>query len=81
MLIRLITLLLWLWLRNAGDRDWHEIYDSLSPLELSAWTQDPTCEEGSGKNLARKCLERWNAAVSVDEHHFSQPAFEPNDRK
>jgi len=20
-----------------------------------------------GKNLARKCLERWNAAVSVDE--------------
>jgi len=34
---------------------------------LIAWTPDPTREEVSGKNLAQKCLEHWNAAVSVDE--------------
>jgi len=27
----------------------------------------PTCDEGSGENLAQKGLERWNAAVGVDE--------------
>jgi len=31
------------------------------------WTPDPTREEGSRENLARKCLERWNASISVDE--------------
>ena len=31
-------------------------------------------EEGSGNNLTRKCLERWNAAVGVDE---GKNAFQP----
>ena len=30
--------------------------------------------EGLGNNLARKCLERWNAAVGVDE---GKNAFQP----
>lgn len=31
-----------------------------------------------GKNLTRKCLECWNAAIGVmrEEHHFSQSTFE-----
>ena len=33
------------------------------------WTPDPSsrAKKGLGNNLARKCLERWNAAVGVDE--------------
>ena len=33
------------------------------------WTPDPSgrARKGLGNNLARKCLERWNAAVGVDE--------------
>ena len=33
------------------------------------WTPDPSghTRKGLGNNLARKCLERWNAAVGVDE--------------
>ena len=45
---------------------WTNLESSADPPHL-VWTPDPTREEGSGKNLARKCLERWNAAVSVDE--------------
>ena len=45
------------------------------------WTPDPSghARKGLGNNLARKCLERWNAAVGVDEgkNAFNvQPAFE-----
>ena len=38
-----------------------------SPLVV--WTPDPSgrARKGLGNNLARKCLERWNAAVGVDE--------------
>ena len=51
------------------------------------WTPDPSgrARKGLGNNLARKCLERWNAAVGVDE---GKNAFQPtsvqsstNDRK
>ena len=36
---------------------------------------DPGCaRKGLGNNLARKCLERWNAAVGVDE---GKNAFQP----
>ena len=33
------------------------------------WTLDPSdrARKGLGNNLARKCLEHWNAAVGVDE--------------
>ena len=33
------------------------------------WTPDPSghARKGLGNNHARKCLERWNAAVGVDE--------------
>jgi len=41
--------------------------------------------KGLGKNLAQKCLERWNAAVSVDEGmnitSASQCSSSINDRK
>ena len=40
------------------------------------WTPDPSghARKGLGNNLARKCLERWNAAVGVDE---GKNAFQP----
>ena len=33
------------------------------------WTPDPSghARKGLGNNITRKCLERWNAAVGVDE--------------
>ena len=44
-----------------------------------------TTQEGSGENLARKCLEYWNPAVSVDEGKNSTSANQrsspTNDRK
>ena len=40
------------------------------------WTPDPSgrARKGLGNNLARKCLQRWNAAVGVDE---GKNAFQP----
>ena len=40
------------------------------------WTPDPSgcVRKGLGNNLARKCLEHWNAAVGVDEE---KNAFQP----
>ena len=40
------------------------------------WTPDPSgrARKGLGNNLAWKCLERWNAAVGVDE---GKNAFQP----
>ena len=39
------------------------------PLFGLVWTPDPSgrARKGLVNNLARKCLERWNAAVGVDE--------------
>ena len=49
------------------------------------WTPDPTDEKGSGEKPCRKCLERWNAAVSVDEGtnitSAKQHSSSINDRK
>jgi len=41
-----------------------KVWWSYSNVVLSP---DPTREEGSMENLAWKCLECWNAAISVDE--------------
>ena len=40
------------------------------------WTPDPSgrARKGLGNNLARKCLERWNATVGVEE---GKNAFQP----
>ena len=48
---------------------------SLAKPDL-VWTPDPSgcVRKGLGNNLARKCLERWNAAVGVDE---GKNAFQP----
>ena len=44
-------------------------FSSLDPRPF--W---PRARKGLGNNLARKCLERWNAAVGVDE---GKDAFQP----
>ena len=38
-------------------------------VQYLVWTPDPSgrVRKGLGNNLARKCLEHWNAAVGVDE--------------
>ena len=48
----------------------------LEPALLLVWTPDPSghVRKGLGNNLAWKCLERWNAAVGVDE---GKNAFQP----
>ena len=40
------------------------------------WTSDPSghARKGLGNNLARKCLEDWNAAVGVDEGKSARSA-------
>ena len=45
-------------------------------LASLVWTPDPSghVRKGLGNNLAQKCLERWNAAVGVDE---GKNAFQP----
>ena len=47
-----------------------------APAYRVVWTPDPSgrARKGLGNNLARKCLERWNAAVGVDE---GKNAFQP----
>ena len=46
------------------------------PDSSLVWAPDPSgrARKGLGNNLARKCLERWNAAVGVDE---GKNAFQP----
>ena len=38
-------------------------------MQALVWTPDPSgrARKGLVNNLVRKCLEHWNAAVSVDE--------------
>ena len=54
-------------LQCALTESFHAVFSNNPHNTLWSGPQTQPTRKGLGKNLARKCLECWNAAVSVDE--------------
>ena len=63
-------------MKPKGSAESHQTLVGSGHETSLVWTPDPSghARKGLGNNLARKCLERWNAAVGVDE---GKNAFQP----